>query len=682
MNKRMSVPILLLVICVFPLWVNGQVEEMEEWQSSQAEVTVAEDDHDWQEQEFLRKSKADINEISAQGLQATGFLTEEQVRQFLLYRKWLGPFIDIHELQAVPGWDTASIRRLLPFLRPDISRLPTASWNEMTTKGNHTLLIRPLFSKSALTERATMEGNNLRLFVRYQYRFKNKLRWGWSGEKDAGESFFRKSNRQGFDFNSFHVVYRPAGRVNGIWLGDFTVNLGQGLLQWQNLSLGKTSNVLQIVRQSEPLKPYSSAGEYSFYRGMAVSGSLKNVKGLVFVSLKPLHAKPGYDSVKAMTVITSIDESGYHRTISEIEGENRSHLYSAGAQILLPGKWFQLELNCVGHRFGYSYHPRHPADSVMIIEGRYWLNGGVSYRYQFRNLLGFGEIAVDRMGRNAMTHSLVISLQSRLSVSVLFRNINRAYGALFSSAFTDNGKAADETGLYVGMEARIHRKITLQAFTDLYRKARINQRVSRPPTGIDQMIVLVCQPDKNTQLSFRCRLKKTEDDDNIELPLQGIRQVSKTSCRLQLANGLGKFVETTVRFDWLGISGEREGGRTGWMSFVECRIRPKAKWWKLEGRYGLFETDDYEARIYAGESDLLYSYNIASFYGRGERFYLLTKISVDFRKGNQPRAPYRVDCWLKAGFTKSWEINTNSAGIPSARPGYRSDWRLQVIVER
>ena len=39
-----------------------------------------------------------------------------QIKNFLIYRNLLGPLLTVHELQAVPGCDVETIRRLLPYI--------------------------------------------------------------------------------------------------------------------------------------------------------------------------------------------------------------------------------------------------------------------------------------------------------------------------------------------------------------------------------------------------------------------------------------------------------------------------------------------------------------------------------------------------------------------------------------
>ncbi|MEI2750598.1 MAG: hypothetical protein V9E88_17805 [Ferruginibacter sp.] len=114
-------------------------------------------------------------------------------------------------------------------------------------------------------------GSPQRVLVRYKYTYKNLLQYGIVGEKDAGEEFFKGSQKAGFDFYSAHLFARNMGIVKALALGDFTVNLGQGLVQWQSLAFKKGPDVLATKRQAAVLRPYNSFGEINFHRGVGIT---------------------------------------------------------------------------------------------------------------------------------------------------------------------------------------------------------------------------------------------------------------------------------------------------------------------------------------------------------------------------------------------------------------------------
>ena len=89
---------------------------------------------------------------------------------------------------------------------------------------------------------------------------------------------------------SFHVFTRQVGLFNSVAVGDYTVNLGQGLIYWQSQAFRKSSAVINIKRQSEIIRPYHSAGEYNFNRGVAATISSGKFEGTLFFSAKKLEA--------------------------------------------------------------------------------------------------------------------------------------------------------------------------------------------------------------------------------------------------------------------------------------------------------------------------------------------------------------------------------------------------------
>jgi hypothetical protein len=129
-------------------------------------------------------------------------------------------------------------------------------------------------------------GSRQRYFFRYKYVFKNQLQFGITGDKDAGEQFLKGAQRYGFDFYTMHLFARNLGIVKRLAIGDYTVNIGQGLLTYQSLAFRKSVDVLNIKRQTEVFRPYSSPGEFFFHRGAAVTLGVRNWYLSAFVNAR------------------------------------------------------------------------------------------------------------------------------------------------------------------------------------------------------------------------------------------------------------------------------------------------------------------------------------------------------------------------------------------------------------
>ena len=176
-----------------------------------------EDDYTIQELEYFRSHPVNLNEASAADLKLLPVLTDLQVESFLNYRRLFGKLLHILELQSVPGWDLATIRYIIPYIRIGATMTVATETGQRFRGGQHQLLLRlsQTLEKSeaykTTLEENGYQGSPLRLLLRYTYRYKNNLQYGILGDKDAGESFFRRQQKAGFDFYSVHFFARAYG---------------------------------------------------------------------------------------------------------------------------------------------------------------------------------------------------------------------------------------------------------------------------------------------------------------------------------------------------------------------------------------------------------------------------------------------------------------------------------------
>ena len=133
------------------------------------------------------------------------------------------------------------------------------------------------------------------LYFRYRFKYQNHLSIGITAEKDAGENFlpnskanelFNQPTNTGFDYYSAHFYLRDVGKIRALALGDYHIQLGQGLTFWSGLAIGKSSNVMSIKRNPMGIRPYASLDENMFMRGAAISMKFKQFEFFSFGSKK------------------------------------------------------------------------------------------------------------------------------------------------------------------------------------------------------------------------------------------------------------------------------------------------------------------------------------------------------------------------------------------------------------
>ncbi|MFM2139276.1 MAG: hypothetical protein RJA57_1583, partial [Bacteroidota bacterium] len=238
-----------------------------------ADAKVPEDDQWWQDLEQFRRHPLSVNSADRERWHQLRIFNDLEIDAIFRYRERLGLFRHVYELQAVPGLDQITIRAALPFLTIGSDAGTSATRNDLFRSGGHRLLIR-VGLQGERTEGYDLDstgrgytGGPERIYFQYRYRYSDRLRLGITADKDAGEPFFNARRPSGFDFYSAHFFMQRRGFLRKLALGDFTVNLGQGLVFWQGLAFGKTEWITSVKRQSPVLSPYTAAGETLFCRG-------------------------------------------------------------------------------------------------------------------------------------------------------------------------------------------------------------------------------------------------------------------------------------------------------------------------------------------------------------------------------------------------------------------------------
>jgi hypothetical protein len=470
--------IILLIIHYSSLIISQEIPPNTEQQLenlTDADQTETEDDSYIMRLQYFKKHPLNLNEADAGELKELFFLTDLQIDNLLSYRHLLGKFISIYELQAIPAWDVGTIKKVIQFVTIDNSISTVEDLKKRFAGGDHGLLFR--FSEVLERSKGFDEiapgtkylGSRQRLFFRYRYQYKNLLQFGITGEKDAGEQFISGKQKYGFDFYSLHLFATKLGRIQVLALGDFTVNMGQGLIQWQSIAFSKSADVLAIKRQLSILRPYNSSGEFYFNRGAGITFRFGKVEATGFVSLRKLSANFNTDTINNEDFISSFLNSGYHRTQSEIDDKNNLQQFSYGGNITYHQRNWHIGINGIGYNFSLPVQKRNEPYNLFAISGRDWNNFSIDYSWTYRNLHFFGEVATDKNLNNAILNGLLISVDPHVDLSFVQRAIDKRNQAVYGNAFTENTYPTNENGIYTGISIKPITGWRLDMYADFYR---------------------------------------------------------------------------------------------------------------------------------------------------------------------------------------------------------------------
>ncbi len=592
---------------------------------------------------FFVRHKLPLNRASEADLQALGILPDTAIAQFLRYRALFGKLLSLYELQAIPGWTPELIRSLLPYVKLDGEWSFAESWPERLQKGSHFLLLRygrSLRARRYIDTGSRYAGNNDRVLFRYSYQYKNLLAWGISGEKDAGEAFLRNRGK-GFDHYGFYAVVRGMGKLQELLLGDYTVNLGQGLVQWQNLAFGKGGELSGVKRQGPTLKPYRSNGEYNFFRGAAATIRHKRQQWVFFASYRKLDAVLHNDS-SGGTWFSTIQTGGLHRTEQELRSRAAVSLLSGGIQWKYRFRRGHIAFNHVQYAFSDSLKKTPEPYNVRLPQDRLFRFYSIDYSYTWRNLHFFGEGAMSGSGGKAFTGGLLLSLHKRMQGAVLIRSISSNYMSLFGNAFAESSTQSNEQGIYSGISVELSRKLKLDLFTDVFRFPWLRYRVDIPGYGYDYQGVITYTPSRNWSLALRYRYRmKTGNRSDTDEPFHIPELIGKQQFRIHFQAQPEKTWGVRMRMEWV-----RAGkGEEGFLGFGDWSWHPENSGIGLIMRVLYYETGGYASRIFVYENDVQYSFSTGSFYGQGIRWALNLSWNPGEIRGLAGKQ--RVRFWLK-----------------------------------
>lgn len=637
-----------------------------------ADQPISEDDNDLQELDRFRKNPVNLNNADVNEIDQLHILNDLQVESLISYRKLFGSFINIYELQAVPGWDIRSIRKILPFITIQAS---TGLSKEMTgrfRRGEHIILLKISreperqqgFNKNSTGTKYL--GSPQKIFFRYRYSYKNLLQFGLAADKDAGELFFKGPQNKGFDFYSFHLFARKLGLISELAVGDFTVNMGQGLIQWQSLAFKKSGEVMSVKRQSPTFRPYTSAGEFYFHRGVGITFKKRSVESSLFFSLRKLDGHLVNDSSGNEHFISSFLSSGYHRSTTENANRYNTRQTGFGGNILIRKTRWRLGLNAVHYHFSIPMHKADEPYNLYAISGNKWFNVSADYSYSIKNFHFFGEAAIDKNFSKAFINGVLISVDPRADLSLLMRSIDKSYQAVNANAFMENTNPTNETGFYAGITIRIRQDLKLDAYADIFKFPWLKYLVDAPSEGSEFLTQLSYTPNKQVEVYTRYKIK-TKQTNQLGIVTHSLASIPVQSWRTGIIFKINNNLTLRDRVELISYDHHNINKEQGFTEFFDLIYKPMLKPYSVVTRLQYFETDGYNSRVYAFENDVLYSFSIPANSGKGLRYY--TVLNFDISK--------KLSFWLRFAQTIYSDRKRIGSGLEEIKGNKESEIKIE-----
>ncbi|MDA8714516.1 helix-hairpin-helix domain-containing protein [Flavobacteriales bacterium] len=692
-----NLQLFFFMLLLAPLSLHGQKNDQQKFNLLEQRIeTIAENTEDedidyttlFDYLSYIYDHPLNINNPkNEEELQQLKMLTDIQINNLYEHINRNGKLISIYELQAVPGWNLALIKNMLPFITVNVNLYaPSISFKEMLKNSTNEVFIRysrileqqegylPIDDSTlAASPNKRYNGSPDKIYSRYRFKFRNNVSLGFTGEKDAGEQYFSGNQKNGFDFYSGHLYLRGFGKLKALALGDFHAQFGQGLTVWSGLAFGKSADVMTSKRNARGLRPYASVDENLFLRGAGATLEFGKLAFTAFGSHKKIDANISYDDTSSNFdgyTITSFQLTGLHRTPGELQDKkviSESHL---GGNLQFNTR--KLRIGFTGLHSDYNANVQRNLTYYNQFEFNTNKNTvlGADYNLLFKNFNFYGEVSRSANGGMAQIHGALISLDPSVALSIVYRDYQRDFQNNLSNAFAESSKNINEKGVMIGLKLSKGKKLTLNAYLDQFKFPWLKYLVDKPNTyGHDYLVQLQYKPSKKLIMYGRIRsrdkpVNSIEEIDDIDF----VVAKKQTNYRYNITYKVSESFTLRNRIELVDYKRGMAQKEQGYLVYQDIIYKPLSNPFSFSFRYALFETDSYNSRVYAYENDVLYYFSIPAYYRTGSRTYLTIKYQV--RKG--------IDVWFRWA---QWHLNNVDeigAGNELILGNTKSDIRAQV----
>ncbi len=636
---------------------------------------------------FLFDHPLNLNGATFEDLQLLNLLSDVQINDLLLHRKQFGKFITIYELQTLRYWDMQTIEMVLPFVRVDdkLDQLHV-SLKEAFQQGKFEMFLRyqtTVENKEGYADvpdsikansNSYYHGNKDRYYTRLRFSYRTNLSVGITAEKDPGEQFFRGNQKYGFDFYSAHAFYKGGKYIRSVALGDYQVQIGQGLNLWSGYAFGKTADVTNVKKSANSLKPYTSVDETRFLRGAAIEFGYKNFELTVFGSYKGVDATIINDSlVEEQEFVSSINLTGFHRTNSEVARKNQLNEIIAGGNLRYRRRSLQLGVAAVYYGYDKSFAKDTLPYNRFDFRGKSMMGLSADYSWVVRNFNFFGELSTSTYsGGLATIHGVLFSLDQRASMSVVYRNYARDYQTFYNAGFAEGSRVQNESGLYAGLKINLSRSLSVNTYFDLFKFPWMKYQVDGPTNGNEFMIQPTYKPSRNIEVYARFREQRRQRNSrDTDATITELEDVIQRNYRINFSYKVMEGVQLKSRIEYVTINRLSNAPEDGIILTQDIVYKPKSFPLDVALRYALFDTDSYDTRIYSFESNALYVFSVPAYYYRGSRAYALIRYTF-FRK---------FDLWVRYGVNIYANRKSLGSGPEEIIGNTKSDITLQLRMK-
>lgn len=486
-----------------------------------------------------------------------------------------------------------------------------------------------------------------------------------SQDKDPGEPV---SGITGFDYTSWHVAASNTGLLQHVIAGDYRVSYGQGLILWNGGAFGKSSQILGTTVNNDPgIRPYTSSQETNAFRGVAATAG-RNLQISGFYSNRRRTASEVDDQFIRLPT-----QSGLHRTQNE-----RARRLNVGQETYGGRVRYRFGRGIVGisgfrNKFDRPVTRGTQAYQLSQFKGGELTAYSADFRLSAGPVLLFGEAGQTGNGGTGVISGSEFRLLNETNFSIAYRNYSADFQSIFGSAFGEQTRTQNEEGFYFGVQQTIGSSVFIRSYIDQFRTHAPRFRNSRPTSGYDWLARIEFIPNSELNLYAQYRFKKreqeVEDSGNFGKTIRRLSHTVRSNARIQAGYQVLPAVRLRTRLDFVRARETVSEPAYGMLLFQDLRFTPTPSL-TLDFRITLFDTDDFNSRVFQFENDLLYVMSNAMLFDQGQRMYAVIRY--------QPAS--KITIRMKAATTLYENRTTIGSGLDEIRGNRRTDLGLQIRI--
>ena len=566
--------------------------------------------------EQLMLNPINLNKASVDDLTRIPEVDISDARLIVNHRNKYGNFFSLNELNTVEDLNKELIKKITPFIYIEQKQIRDEKKTEQIGSfiSQTKLLLRSRIINSLQTNegfnRNKFEGTKPRVYNRLLLKYSNNFQAGILAEKDPGESSFN-------EFTTYHLALNDVGFIYKAVVMDYYLEFGQGLTMWSPYAFSKGPDAIFPVRRKDKIsKPYTSAGENNFFRGVTASFKIDDFIITGFYSDNYFDAN--IDSANGE--ITSTPQDGLHRTPTELAKRKSASEQMLGGRIDYYFKNFlHLEVLHYQSIFSNSFQP----SGIFDISGNEFRYSAFAYDFTFNKINMAGEFSYNGTSV-ASINILTLLISDNFAFIASFRNYPSNFFSLHGYAFGErNGATRNEVGIYTGFKWRTSLGI-LNFYYDQFKFPFATYYEPNPSGGDEYLIDFLTKPIKRFELRLRYKYENKDVTEPIENTKQIVNRI-KRAIRGEIIYSISNRIRLRGRFEYasFNISATNQN-ENGYLIYQELRYSPTNNF-NLYGRIIFFQTDSFNSAIYEYENNLTGVLTNIPLFNQGVRWYVLVR---------------------------------------------------------